>query len=189
MALLPTEPVASGTIYTIGHSTRSGGEFLDLLRSSGVRQLADIRRFPASRRLPHFNLEPLRRVLEAAGILYRHLEALGGRRSPRSDSPHTAWKVDQFRGYADHMETVEFAAALSDLERWSVGAPTAIMCAEALYFRCHRRMTSDALLRDGFEVLHITGPGRLERHQYPPFARLEPETGRLVYDGGQLELG
>jgi len=189
MTLLPTEPGAHRTIYTIGHSTRTALEFLDLLGSSCVRQLADIRRFPASRRLPHFNSELLRRALEAAGIDYRHFEALGGRRAPRSDSPHTAWKVDQFRGYADHMESAAFAGALSDLERWAVGAPTAIMCAEALHFRCHRRMTADALLRDGFEVLHITGPGRLERHQYPPFARLEPDTGRLIYDGGQLELG
>jgi uncharacterized protein (DUF488 family) len=176
-------------IFTIGHSTRTIEEFVALLEENGILQLADVRRFPASRRLPHFNAAPLAAVLEAHGIRYRHYGDLGGRRPVRADSPHIAWKVDAFRGYADHMETEEFAEALSDLEVWAGAAPTTVMCAEALYFRCHRRLLSDALLRDGWDVRHVTGPRRVETHAFPPFVRIEEPLGRLVYDVGELPLG
>lgn len=182
-------PETAPRIFTIGHSTRTAAEFLELLRENGIRRLADIRRFPASRRLPHFNSGPLAAGLETAGIAYRHFEDLGGRRPARPGSPHTGWRVEAFRGYADYMESPEFAAALADLERWAGEAPTALMCAEALYFKCHRRLTSDALLRDGFDVRHITGPRRVEPHQFTPFVRVEEPSGRLVYDVGELPLG
>jgi uncharacterized protein (DUF488 family) len=177
------------TIFTIGHSTRSFEEFLAILDENGIRRLADIRRFPMSRRLPHFNSGPLAAALKSSGIDYRHFEGLGGRRPARRDSPHVGWRVEAFRGYADYMETPEFAAALADLEEWASELPTAIMCAEALYFKCHRRLTSDALRRDGFEVLHITGLHRVEPHALTPFVRVEEGSGRLVYDVGELPLG
>jgi uncharacterized protein (DUF488 family) len=181
-------PGPGPVIFTIGHSTRSAAEFLDLLRENGIGRLADIRRFPASRRLPHFNSGPLATGLASAGIAYCHFEDLGGRRPARPGSPHTGWRVEAFRGYADYMESAEFAAALADLERWAREALTAVMCAEALHFKCHRRLTSDALRRDGFDVRHITAPRRVEPHQYTPFVRVEETSGRLVYDVGELPL-
>jgi uncharacterized protein (DUF488 family) len=182
-------PGPARRIFTIGHSTRTSEEFRKLLEENGIRRLADIRRFPASRRLPHFNSGPLATDLQSIGIEYCHYPDLGGRRPARAGSPHTGWRVDAFRGYADYMETAEFAAALADLERWADQAPTALMCAEALYYKCHRRLTSDALLRNGFEVLHITGPNRVEPHTLTSFVRVEDGSGRLVYDVGELPLG
>jgi uncharacterized protein (DUF488 family) len=167
--------------FTIGHSSLPLAAFLALLRDGGIQQLADVRRFPGSRKHPHFAGPALARSLEAAGIAYRHFPALGGFRRARPDSLHRAWRVAGFRGYADHMGTPEFAAALSELERWAEQAPSAVMCAEAHFRSCHRQLLSDALLRDGFVVTHLLAPGRRETHRLPPFARLD--RGRIVYDG------
>jgi uncharacterized protein (DUF488 family) len=164
-------------IYTIGHSTRQLDELIGLLREHGIKRLADIRRFPGSRRYPHFSREALATSLAKAGIEYVHVVELGGRREPLPDSPNTAWRNDQFRGYADHMATAEFQNALNRL--LASNAPTAIMCAEAVPWRCHRNLVSDELTRRGHEVIHILGPGASQRHLINPVARLVD--GHLVY--------
>ena len=174
-------PGAAPRIFTVGHSILPLARFLALLEENGVRRLADVRRFPGSRRHPQFSSAALAASLAEAGIEYRHVPELGGFRKPRPDSPHVGWKVDTFRGYADHMGTPEFEAALRSLEDWAREADAAVMCAEALPARCHRRLLADALLRDGWRVVHITGPGRREEHALPAFARIEG--GRLIYDG------
>jgi uncharacterized protein (DUF488 family) len=145
-----------------------------------------VRRFPASRRHPHFASTYLAPALNAHDISYRHFEALGGRRSVRKDSRHGAWRVAGFRGYADHMETPEFQEGLNALMCWARDEATAIMCAEALPFRCHRQLLADALSVHGFQVLHILGPGRTQPHRLPPFARIEGN--QLIYDAGILDL-
>ena len=164
-------------IYTIGHSTRTLEEFVALLRNHGITRLADIRRFPGSRRHPHFSGEAMARTLPPQGIEYLHLEALGGRRKPLKDSPNGAWDSEQFRGYADHMGTPEFGSAVERLlesER-----DTAIMCAESVPWRCHRNLTSDDLVRRGVTVFHIVSSAAPKEHKLSPMARLEP--GRVVY--------
>lgn len=133
-------------ILTIGHSTRSADEFMDLLRAHDIRKLADVRSVPRSARHPHFGREALAARLATDGLTYRHFPALGGLRKPRHDSPNTAWQQPGFRGYADHMQTPEFAAALSELVRFAVANDTTVMCAEAVWWRCHRRLLSDALV-------------------------------------------
>jgi uncharacterized protein (DUF488 family) len=176
-------------LFTIGHSTRGLEEFLALLAASGVGRLADVRRFPGSRRHPHFAREALAVALATRGIAYRHFPGLGGRRRARRDSPHLAWEVEGFRGYADHMEGAEFGASLAELEAWAAEEPAAavcVMCAEAHPSQCHRRLLADALVRDGFRVVHILAPGRSAEHALTPFARREGP--RIVYDGGTLPL-
>ena len=176
------------TLFTIGHSTRGIGELLALLAEHGIETLVDVRRFPASRRHPQFSREALATSLGAAGIAYVHEPDLGGRRQPRPDSPNTAWRVAAFRGYADYMGTEPFAAALERLLRSAARSRTAMMCAEAVPWRCHRRLIADAATAAGAEVLHILGPGRAERHQLDANARVvaapDPARVRLVYDGG-----
>jgi uncharacterized protein (DUF488 family) len=142
-------------IYTVGHSTRPLDEFIALLRAHGIGQLVDIRSIPRSRRHPHFSSDALSASLHDAGIIYRHSPALGGMRKPRSDSRNTAWRVEGFRGYADYMETEAFRAALDGLVAFARDAPTAIMCAEAVWWRCHRQLVADALVARGIEVRHI----------------------------------
>ena len=142
-------------IYTIGHSTRPLEEFVALLNAHGIRQLVDIRSIPRSRRHPHFSSEALSASLRDAGIVYRHSPALGGRRKPRRDSRNTAWRVEGFRGYADYMETEAFRTAIDDLVAFARRAPTAIMCAEAVWWRCHRQLVADALVARGITVRHI----------------------------------
>ncbi|HEY8183392.1 MAG TPA: DUF488 domain-containing protein [Thermoanaerobaculia bacterium] len=164
-------------VYTIGHSTRPLDELIGLLKEHGVRRLADIRRFPGSRRYPHFSRESLANSLPKAGIEYVHVVELGGRRVPLPDSPNTAWRNDQFRGYADHMATAEFQNALDRLLESDV--PTAIMCAEAVPWKCHRNLVADELTRRGHEVIHILGPGASQRHVMNPVARVVD--GHLVY--------
>jgi uncharacterized protein (DUF488 family) len=164
-------------IYTIGHSTRPLDELIGLLREHGVKRLADIRRFPGSRRYPHFSRESLATSLPKAGIEYVHVVELGGRRDPLPDSPNTGWRNGQFRGYADHMATAEFQNALDRLLASDV--PTAIMCAEAVPWRCHRNLVSDELTRRGHEVIHILGPGASQRHVINPIARVVDD--HLVY--------
>jgi uncharacterized protein (DUF488 family) len=169
-------------IHTIGHSTRELSELLSLLRGHGIGRLVDVRRYPASRRHPHFAKEALAAALRAEGIDYHHEPGLGGRRTGHRDSPHTAWRSAGFRAYADHMETPEFGAALERLVSLAREAPTAILCAEAVPWRCHRQLIADALVARGVEVRHVVGPGRAERHALHPTARVLGD-GRIVYAG------
>jgi uncharacterized protein (DUF488 family) len=158
------------TVYTIGHSTRSAEELLALLQAHRVVQLADVRTFPMSRRLPHFNREALAAFLAPHGIAYRHFPALGGRRRPRPDSVNGAWQHENFRGYADHMASREFQDGLAELLRYAEAGATATMCAEALWWQCHRRLLSDALVVRGVPVRHIMSADRAEPHELTRFA-------------------
>lgn len=169
-------------VFTAGHSTRSIEELLALLIEHGVTTLVDVRRYPASRRHPQFSRDALAASLKGAGIEYLHEPDLGGRRASRPDSPHTAWRVEAFRGYADHMETPEFQSALDRLIRRSRQETVAILCAEAVPWRCHRRLISDALVARGINVLHILGPRRADPHELDPNALVLPN-GRLLYAG------
>jgi uncharacterized protein (DUF488 family) len=177
---LPPPPV-----FTIGHSTRTAEEFLALLRENGIQRLVDVRRFPGSRRHPQFGSAELARSLGDAGIDYRHEPELGGRRNPRPDSPNTAWRNASFRAYADHMDSPEFRAALERLVADSAERPTAVMCAEAVPWRCHRNLIADALLARGVPVLDVLAPGKTARHAINPMA-VVLAGGRLVYpaEGG-----
>ncbi|HEX5961072.1 MAG TPA: DUF488 domain-containing protein [Rhodanobacteraceae bacterium] len=174
------------TLWTIGHSTRSLGEFLALLQENGIEALADVRHFPGSRKYPHFNVEPLRRALGEAGMAYAPFTELGGRRKLRPDSPNTAWRHPAFRGYADYMETAAFHEGIERLKRLATTQRTAIMCAEAVWWRCHRGLVSDVFKLHGTRVLHITGPGTPHEHPYTSAARIVD--GRLDYTGGQPDL-
>ena len=169
-------------IFTIGHSTRPFDELVAALRSFGVRTLVDIRTVPRSRHVPQFNAETLRRALPNRRIRYRHVRALGGLRKPRADSTNTAWRNAGFRGFADYMETPEFARALDGLRALSRDAgPVAMMCAEAVPWRCHRSLVADALAARGDEVVHIMGPWTGRPHALTPWARVE--RGRVAYPG------
>jgi uncharacterized protein (DUF488 family) len=143
------------TIWTLGHSTRTFDEFLDLLRIHDVQAVADVRRFPGSRRHPQFGQAALHRALADHGLEYRWFEALGGRRTPTPNSPNTAWRNRAFRGYADYMATAEFAAGLAALLDLASERRTAMVCAEAMWWRCHRALIADALCTRGIEVTHI----------------------------------
>jgi uncharacterized protein (DUF488 family) len=153
----------SKRIYTIGHSTRTLHELVALLKENGVTRLADIRRYPGSRRYPHFSREALSKSLPENGIAYEHFEDLGGRRKPLGDSRNTAWHNEQFRAYADYMATDEFHRAVDRLV--DPDQTTAYMCAEAVPWRCHRQLLSDELVRRGFEVVHILGPHQRQKHE------------------------
>jgi uncharacterized protein (DUF488 family) len=166
--------------YTIGHSTRSAAEFLDLLLGAAVQLLVDVRRYPGSRRHPHFNREPLRELLRPAGISYLHLPELGGRRTAVPASLNGFWRNASFRAYADYMSTPEFAAALRRLESLPAQQSPVLLCAEAVPWRCHRQLIADALVARGHEVQHILAAHRSERHALHPGARLNTE-GSLVY--------
>ena len=167
--------MAAATIYTVGHSTRSSAELLALLRESGVERLADVRAFPSSRRHPQFNRDALAAWLGEAGIDYRHMPALGGRRSPVPGSANSGWRELAFQGYADHMRSAEFQDALAGLEAGARDSPTAIMCAEAVWWRCHRRLIADALLARGWRVEHLgIGAGRAV-HELTAFAVVGPD--------------
>jgi uncharacterized protein (DUF488 family) len=189
-------------IYTIGHSTRSLDELVELLHVHHVNRLADIRTVPRSRRHPHFSADALGVSLPAQGVSYRHFPGLGGLRKPRKDSRNGAWRHEGFRGYADYMETASFRDALADLisladadgperpgrhlERRAdlLGPPdtrVAIMCAEAVWWRCHRQLTADALLARGIEVRHITSTAAAAAHKLTEFARVVD--GQVQYPG------
>ncbi len=142
-------------VFTIGHSTRTIEDFIALLERDGVQHLVDVRRFPASRRYPHFNSESLQASLEAAGISYEHMPAMGGRRPTTAASRNVGWRNASFRGYADHMDSAEFQQALDALIVTSARVPTTVMCAEAVPWRCHRTLIADALLARGVRVRHI----------------------------------
>jgi uncharacterized protein (DUF488 family) len=167
------------TVWTIGHSTRTLEEFLELLNANRIEAVADVRRYPGSRRWPHFAREPLTRALESRGLLYIWLPELGGRRTPRSDSPNTAWRSPAFRGYADYMATEPFAQGLDRLVNLASGLRSSILCAESLWWRCHRGLIADVLRWLQFEVIHILGPGSTAPHPYTAAARLV--RGRLSY--------
>jgi uncharacterized protein (DUF488 family) len=175
------------SIYSVGHGTRPIEEFLEVLRAAEVKTLADIRSAPGSRRHPQFGQAALAASLDAAGIEYVHLRGLGGRRDAAQDSPNVALKVDAFRGYADHMSTEEFVADYARLVAIARERPTAFMCAETLWWRCHRRLVSDRLTVDGWDVVHLLAPGKSEPHRLWDVARVV--NGRLVYDGGAIPLG
>jgi uncharacterized protein (DUF488 family) len=167
-------------IWTIGHSNRSLDELLDLLKGHAIEQLADVRRFPASRAHPHFNREALDASLAQAGIAYEHFAALGGRRSKRPpDSPNVGWRVDAFNRYADYMATDDFIAGLAALAAFAEQRPTAIMCSEAVPWRCHRRLIADALIVRGWKVFDIISRAPAKPHSLTPFARVADD--RLTY--------
>ena len=172
--------MATPEVLTIGHSTRSFDEFLALLREHQVTTLVDVRRFPGSRRHPQFNAPVLARALEEAGIAYVHEPDLGGHREPRADSPNTAWRLASFRGYADHMAGTAFRDALERLRARAARERPAVMCAEAVPWRCHRQLISDALVATGTPVRHVLGPGPARAHEKNPGARLGAD-GVLVY--------
>jgi len=213
------------TIFTIGHSTRSLDDFIALLHSHGINRLADIRTVPKSRRHPHFAGDALARSLSAEDVAYRHFPGLGGLRKPKRDSTNTGWRHEGFRGYADYMQTAEFARALEELIDWARGGPeraapqldndvmrveratpqlhedvaraegavppgnvarafqarVAIMCAEALWWRCHRQLVADALVAPGIEVRHIASASSAPLHTLTDFARVD--AGRVSYPG------
>jgi uncharacterized protein (DUF488 family) len=160
-------------IWTIGHSTRSADEFLALLRANTIDGLADVRTIPRSRRHPHFSRDALAARLTEEDIAYRHFAELGGLRKPRPDSPNGAWRNEAFRGYADHMMTPEFAAGANALLDFGERRNVAVMCAEAVWWQCHRMLLSDALVARGVEVHHIMslrGKSSLQAHRLTPFA-------------------
>ena len=166
-------------VWTIGHSTRSLEDLFELLAEHAIEAVADVRRYPGSRRWPHFAREPLARALAQRGLAYLWLPELGGRRAPRADSPNTAWRSTAFRGYADYMATESFADGLDRLVNLACGLRTAIMCAEALWWRCHRGLIADVLRWYGSEVIHILGPGSSALHPYTAAAHIAG--GRLTY--------
>src|SRR5260370_19037463 len=160
-------------IWTIGHSTRSIDDFISLLEQNGIKLLADVRSLPGSKRYPQFNKETLAESLNAHGIRYEHFPELGGRRKPEPDSRNTAWRNASFRGYADHMEIEEFRKGVERLlELVGEAGPTAIMCAEAVWWRCHRSLTSDYLKTRGIEEVHILDANKTEPHPFTSAARI-----------------
>ena len=173
------------TLYTIGHSTRSLDELVAALRAHSIATLVDIRSFPVSRRLPHFNRESLEKSLPQAGIRYIWMKGLGGmRKKIREDSPHVALRNEAFRNYADYMLTEDFQQGVAELGRLAEESRTAYMCAERAYFNCHRMLVSDWLVAHGHEVLHLDGTGPVKRHELGTEARLVD--GNLIYRGDRL---
>jgi uncharacterized protein (DUF488 family) len=173
------------TIHTIGHSTRELGELISAVQAHKIKTLVDIRSFPMSRRLPHFNRENLENSLPKAGIEYHWLRQLGGRRKRiTDDSPHVALRNDSFRNYADHMLTPEFQQGIEELLKIAETGPVAIMCAERVYFHCHRMLVSDYLTAHGHEVLHIDDVKPPRPHQLMTEARMVD--GHLIYRGDRL---
>jgi uncharacterized protein (DUF488 family) len=173
------------TLYTIGHSTRSLEELVEALQAHGIKTLVDIRAFPMSRRHPQFNRENLEQELPKAGIEYVWKKELGGRRGKQpGESPNTALRNDSFRNYADYMLTPAFAAAAEEVRELAEREPTAIMCAERMWFQCHRMMVSDWFTAHGHTVEHIDGTGPTRRHQLMKEAQVVD--GRLLYNAGQL---
>jgi uncharacterized protein (DUF488 family) len=168
-------------ILTVGHSTHTADAFLELLKVHGAEQLADVRSAPTSTRHPHFDKAALQAFLEPRGIVYRHFPALGGHRTPRRDSINTAWRERGFRGYADHMQTDAFRAALGALLAFAEAGRTAVMCAEAAWWQCHRRLLGDSLLVRGVPVRHILTRAAAKPHELSEFAR--EHQGGVIYPG------
>jgi uncharacterized protein (DUF488 family) len=174
-------PALTAGISTIGHSTHSADELIEILRAHAIELVVDVRTVPRSRHNPQFDRSVLPSTLEAAGIAYEHEPALGGLRKPRPDSPHTGWKNASFRGYADHMDTEAFARGLDRLIELSRERSTAILCAEAVPWRCHRSLIADALVARGIEVRHLLSAQSADAHRPTPFARVVGT--RVTYPG------
>ena len=172
-------------IWTIGHSTRTMDEFIDLLRQHRIEIVVDVRHYPGSRRLPHFNKAALHDALAKAGIRYEHLVELGGRRPARLDSHNRLWRNPSFRGYADYMETRSFRDGVERVLEVARTSRTAVMCSEVLWWRCHRSMIADYLKATGMQVFHIFGPDKVQEHPYTSAARLVG--GQLSYKGASPE--
>jgi uncharacterized protein (DUF488 family) len=168
-------------LWTVGHSTRASEELFEALSSFGIKTLVDVRSFPGSRRYPQFNKEQLKTALAEVGIEYFHFPELGGRCAARPDSVNMAWRNKMFRGYADYMETEEFRAGIARLLDVARTRRTAIMCAEAVWWRCHRSLISDYLKAGGVEVTHILAAGKSAAHPYTSAARII--NGELSYRG------
>lgn len=168
-------------VFAVGHSTRTADEMVALLEAHGVQVLADIRTVPRSRTNPQFNVDVFARTLARVDIHHQHLPRLGGLRRPQKDSLNTAWRNRSFQGYADYMQTEEFARGLEELRVLSRQGPVAIMCAEALRWRCHRSLVADALWARGVEVQHLTSATRSEPHRLTAFARLHGT--QVLYPG------
>lgn len=166
-------------VWTIGHSIHSWEEFFGLLQAYELQAVADVRRLPGSRRLPQFDQDTMSTALEASGIAYRWFPKLGGRRRANKDSPNTGWRNLSFRGYADYLETQDFAEGLAELIDLAGQERTALMCAEAVWWRCHRRLIADVLLLKGIEVIHILDASHSTPHTHTPPARVVE--GRLTY--------
>jgi uncharacterized protein (DUF488 family) len=178
------------TIFTIGHSTRTFAEFLGLLRQVAVDLLVDVRSVPRSRTNPQFNADVLPEKLARTSITYRHLRALGGLRHRRKDavpSRNTLWRNEAFRNYADYAATAAFRTGFEDLRSLARSHCCAIMCAEAVWWRCHRRIIADYLLAGGFSVAHIMGPNRVDPAKLTPGAHLLPD-GTLVYPAAETQV-
>ena len=181
--------MARPTLYTVGHSTRSFDDFVALLKRHGVQAVADVRRFPGSRKYPHFNEGNLAQSLPAAGLQYVPFPSLGGRRRTSAGSANTGWRNDGFRGYADYMDTPAFEDGLRQLVVLAGAAPTVIMCAEAVPWRCHRNLISDAVVALGTAVDHIIDAGAPQSHVLNPGARVRPD-GTLTYPApGSEQVG
>jgi len=169
----------SDTLWTIGHSTRDWDTFVAMLHEAGIEALADVRRYPGSRRHPQFAAEAMARSLPAAGIEFVPIAELGGRRTPRKDSPNTAWRNLHFRGYADYMGTREYGDARDRLTALARRRRTAAMCAEAMWWQCHRSLIADDFKAQGWSVIHLMQPGRAQEHPYTGAARIVG--GKLDY--------
>lgn len=174
-------------IWTIGHSTRTIEEFIGALQANGIKLVADVRLLPGSKRYPQFNKEELARSLREDAIGYEHFPELGGRRKARKDSRNTAWRNESFRGYADHMETAEFANGIARLQQMADrDGATAIMCAEAVWWKCHRSLIADYLKAHGVAVIHIIDASKAEPHPFTSAARIVD--GKLSYSRNQQEF-
>lgn len=168
-----------GRLWTVGHSTHPIDEFSALLHRQGIARVVDVRRFPGSRKHPQYNPDALAQALADAGIAYTPIPELGGRRRPRVDSPHTRWRNEAFRGYADYMDTPEFAAAAAHLADLAHAGRVAIMCSEGVWWRCHRSLIADYFKARGWEVLHILGATEPKEHPYTSAANIV--NGVLTY--------
>ncbi|MCC7463885.1 MAG: DUF488 domain-containing protein [Gammaproteobacteria bacterium] len=182
----PTANESAGAIFTLGHSTLPIEQFVALLREHGIERLADIRSVPRSRHNPQYNADELAGSLAAEHIEYVSMRTLGGLRHPRRDSPNTGWRNPSFRGYADYMQTPAFNAALEELIRMGRGTRVAIMCAEAVPWRCHRSLVADALTVHGVPVVEIMPAGDPRMHRLTPFAQVDGMT--ITYPPQQAEL-
>lgn len=177
-----------GTAYTIGHSTREIEEFIGLLKANNIDLLIDVRRFPGSRRHPQFNKGNLEQSLEGANIDYRHTEILGGRRGkPKKNSKNDGWGNDGFQAYADYINTSEVQDVIDELADLSQNITYALMCAEAVYWRCHRQLIADALVARDISVRHILGPGQIDNHALKEMAQVL-EDRRVIYPSNQKKL-
>jgi uncharacterized protein (DUF488 family) len=185
----PPDAVAGSKprVFTVGHSTQTVDDFVGLLNANAVELVVDVRRFPASRRHPHFAREALAASLAEAGIAYEWLPELGGRRAPRKDSPNTGWRNEGFRGYADYMDTQAFQLGITRLVDLARTKPTAYMCAEHAWQQCHRGLISDYLKVAGWGVVHILAGGKTEPHPFTEAARVVD--GTLTYAAGQVPQG